>query len=80
MKRAICWGVGSVLLVGCGRAASSPPHGTSPGTGAVTTVVPTESDARVSRVEAPFDPEAGAYSHQHDEMGHGGKIHDRHQR
>ena len=51
MKRAICWGVGSVLLVGCGRAASSLPHGTSPGTGAVTTVVPTESDAHVSRVE-----------------------------
>ena len=51
MKRAICWGVGSVLLVGCGRAASSPPHGTSPGTGAVTTVVPTENDAHVSRVE-----------------------------
>lgn len=34
--------------------------------------------ARVSRVEAPFEPEAGAYSHQHDEMGHGGKIHDHH--
>jgi urease accessory protein len=31
--------------------------------------------ARVSRVEAPFEPEAGAY-HQHEEMGHGGKIHD----
>ena len=51
MKRAISWGVGSVLLIGCGRAASSPPHGTTPGTGAVTTVVPTESDARVTRVE-----------------------------
>ncbi len=36
--------------------------------------------ARVSRVEAPFEPEAGAYGggHQHDEMGHGGKIHDHH--
>jgi len=37
--------------------------------------------ARVSRVEAPFEPEAGAYAgghHQHDEMGHGGKIHDHH--
>jgi urease accessory protein len=34
--------------------------------------------ARVSHVEAPFDPEQGAYSHQHDEMGHGGKIHDHH--
>jgi urease accessory protein len=35
--------------------------------------------ARVSHVEAPFEPEAGAYAgghHQHDEMGHGGKIHD----
>ena len=31
--------------------------------------------ARVSHVEAPFEPEGGAY-HQHDEMGHGGKIHD----
>ena len=31
--------------------------------------------ARVSRVEAPFEPEAGAY-HRHDEMGHGGKIHE----
>jgi urease accessory protein len=34
--------------------------------------------ARVSPVEAPFEPEAGAYGHQHDEMGHGGKIHDHH--
>ena len=37
--------------------------------------------ARVSHVEAPFEPEAGAYAgghHQHDEMGHGGKIHDHH--
>jgi urease accessory protein len=34
--------------------------------------------ARVSRVEAPFEPEAGAYGHQHDEMGHGGRIHDHH--
>ncbi len=34
--------------------------------------------ASVSQVEAPFDPESGAYSHQHDEMGHGGKIHDHH--
>ena len=35
--------------------------------------------AKVSEVEAPFEPEAGAYAgghHQHDEMGHGGKIHD----
>jgi len=35
--------------------------------------------AKVKEVEAPFEPEAGAYSgghHQHDEMGHGGKIHD----
>ena len=38
--------------------------------------------ARVSHVEAPFEPEAGAYAgahHQHDEMGHGGKIHDHHE-
>jgi urease accessory protein len=34
--------------------------------------------ARVSHVEAPFEPEAGAYGHQHDEMGHGGRIHDHH--
>ena len=36
---------------------------------------------RLSRIEAPFEPEAGAYAgahHQHDEMGHGGKIHDHH--
>ena len=34
--------------------------------------------ARVSHVEAPCEPEAGAYGHQHDEMGHGGRIHDHH--
>ena len=37
--------------------------------------------ANVSHIEAPFEPEAGAYAgghHQHDEMGHGGKIHDHH--
>ncbi len=37
--------------------------------------------ASVSRVEEAFEPEAGAYAgghHQHDEMGHGGKIHDHH--
>jgi urease accessory protein len=37
--------------------------------------------AKVKHVEAPFEPEAGAYAgghHQHDEMGHGGKIHDHH--
>ena len=37
--------------------------------------------ATVSHVDAPFEPEAGAYAgggHQHDEMGHGGKIHDHH--
>jgi urease accessory protein len=37
--------------------------------------------ANVSHLEAPFEPEAGAYAgghHQHDEMGHGGKIHDHH--
>ena len=37
--------------------------------------------AKVRHMEAPFEPEAGAYAgghHQHDEMGHGGKIHDHH--
>ena len=37
--------------------------------------------AVVRSIEAPFEPEAGAYAgghHQHDEMGHGGKIHDHH--
>jgi urease accessory protein len=34
--------------------------------------------AQVSHVEAPFEPEAGAYAHRHDEMGHGGRIHDHH--
>jgi urease accessory protein len=36
--------------------------------------------AKVSHVTAPFEPEAGAYGggHRHDEMGHGGKIHDHH--
>ena len=37
--------------------------------------------AKVKHVEAAFEPEAGAYAgghHQHDEMGHGGKIHDHH--
>ncbi|HEV8095077.1 MAG TPA: urease accessory protein UreE [Burkholderiales bacterium] len=34
--------------------------------------------ARVSAIESPFEPEAGAYGagHQHAEMGHGGKIHE----
>lgn len=34
--------------------------------------------AKVSAIEAAFEPEAGAYSggHRHDEMGHGGKIHE----
>jgi urease accessory protein len=41
--------------------------------------------AKVQRMEAPFEPEAGAYAgghphsgggHRHDEMGHGGKIHE----
>ena len=37
--------------------------------------------AKTSEVEAPFEPEAGAYAgghHTHDEMGHGGTIHDHH--
>jgi urease accessory protein len=34
--------------------------------------------AKVSSIEAPFEPEAGAYAggHRHEEMGHGGKIHE----
>lgn len=34
--------------------------------------------AKVSHVEAAFEPEAGAYAggHRHDEMGHGGRIHE----
>jgi urease accessory protein len=34
--------------------------------------------ARVTPLEASFEPEAGAYGggHRHDEMGHGGKIHE----
>jgi urease accessory protein len=34
--------------------------------------------AKVSEIEAPFEPEAGAYAagHRHEEMGHGGKIHE----
>ena len=41
----------------------------------------TKLGAQVSKLEAPFEPEAGAYAgghHQHDVMGHGGKIHDHH--
>ncbi|MBM3352654.1 MAG: urease accessory protein UreE [Betaproteobacteria bacterium] len=36
--------------------------------------------ATVAHLEAPFEPEAGAYGggHRHDQMGHGGKIHDHH--
>jgi TonB-dependent SusC/RagA subfamily outer membrane receptor len=51
MTRAISWGLGAVVMTGCGRAAVSRQGNTSPGTGAVTTVIPTETDARVSRVE-----------------------------
>jgi len=38
----------------------------------------TKLGATVAHMEAPFEPEAGAYGggHRHDEMGHGGKIHD----
>ncbi len=34
--------------------------------------------ASLREIEAPFEPEAGAYAggHRHDEMGHGGKIHE----
>ena len=36
--------------------------------------------ARLRKIEAAFEPEAGAYGggHRHDEMGHGGRIHDHH--
>jgi urease accessory protein len=37
--------------------------------------------AKVCAVEAPFEPEAGAYAgghHQHDERGHGSKSHEHH--
>jgi TonB-dependent SusC/RagA subfamily outer membrane receptor len=50
MKGDSCWVV-VALAIGCGRAASSPPQTATPGTGAVSTVVPTETDARVTRVE-----------------------------
>jgi urease accessory protein len=34
--------------------------------------------AKVTAVDAPFEPEAGAYGagHRHDELGHGGRIHE----
>ncbi len=44
-------GIGLALPAGCGRAAASSPRSVTPGTGAVVTVVPSETDARVSRVE-----------------------------
>jgi TonB-dependent SusC/RagA subfamily outer membrane receptor len=43
--------VSLAVLLACARTAPSPPRRTSPGTGALTTFVPTESDARVARVE-----------------------------
>src|SRR3989475_6540370 len=51
MTRACRWLLVVAFGLACGRAASSPPQGTTPGTGAVATVVPGETDARVSRVE-----------------------------
>jgi TonB-dependent SusC/RagA subfamily outer membrane receptor len=39
-----------VLVIACGPG-SPPPQASSPATGAVTTIVPSETDARVSRVE-----------------------------
>src|SRR5437773_11150326 len=51
MTRACRWLLVVAFGLACGRAASSPPQGTTPGTGAVATVVPSETDARVSRVE-----------------------------
>src|SRR5207247_450208 len=44
-------GIALALPAGCGRAASSSPRSATLGTGAVVTVVPSETDARVSRVE-----------------------------
>ena len=35
----------------------------------------TKLGAKVTHLEAPFEPEGGAY-HVHEEMGHGGRIHD----
>ena len=34
--------------------------------------------AQVTEIDAPFEPEAGAYAphHRHDESGHGGRIHE----
>src|SRR2546427_4907390 len=50
MKRdARCLVVAGALA--CGSAGTPPPGGASPNTGAVTTIVPSETDARVSRVE-----------------------------
>jgi urease accessory protein len=36
--------------------------------------------ARVTELDVPFEPEAGAYAphHRHDESGHGGRIHEFH--
>src|SRR5438046_6692422 len=51
MTRACRWLLVVAFGLACGRAASSPPPSATPGTGAVVTVVPGETDARVSRVE-----------------------------
>ena len=49
MKRDWC-GLIVAVMIGCGRAAP-PERGPATGTGAVTTVVPRETDARVMQVE-----------------------------
>jgi TonB-dependent SusC/RagA subfamily outer membrane receptor len=50
LKGGFCGLVGALVLA-CGGATSRGPETSTGGTGAVTTVVPTESDARVTRVE-----------------------------
>jgi TonB-dependent SusC/RagA subfamily outer membrane receptor len=50
MKRGCC-GLIVAAMVGCGRTAPRPERGPAPGTGAVSTVVPSETDARVMQVE-----------------------------
>ncbi|PYP57621.1 MAG: hypothetical protein DMD44_09865 [Gemmatimonadetes bacterium] len=46
-----CRGLIVAVVIGCGRGAPPPERAAPVATGAVTTVVPTETDARVARVE-----------------------------
>jgi iron complex outermembrane receptor protein len=50
MQRGTC-GVLVTLAIGCTGSGNPPPETASPGTGAVSTVEPSETDARVTRVE-----------------------------